>query len=367
MILDRDEMMALVAVRNMHRHLASGVTTIRDNGGRNLVVFAVREAIERGYFAGPRLLLSGRPVTHSLGHFHWCNGVADGAEEIVAAVRRLVAEGADHIKIMASGGGTAGTIPSLASYTPAELHVAVEAAHDLGRLTTAHARAKSAIANAIEAGLDCIEHGEFLVPSESDAFDDFGSWAGSMEYDAELGARLVESGLFLSATLQPSHDELVRLRLANDRGQLGAEERQTLADRERYHQMRLEIFSHLIHQGMTPRIALSTDAGPFDVEFGQIVYSLELGVEGGLSPQQAIEASTRVAARACGVEEVTGTLVEGKFADLLVVEGNPLTDMSNLRNVREVYAKGRRVVTDGAIIGEQVASPAPEWAPTTKR
>jgi imidazolonepropionase-like amidohydrolase len=132
MTLDRDEMMALVAVRNMHRHLAAGVTTIRDNGGRNLVVFAVREAIER---------LSGRPITHSLGHFHWCNGVADSAEEIVAAVRRLVAEGADHIKIMASGGGTVGTIPSLASYRPDELRVAVETAHDLGRLTTAHARA----------------------------------------------------------------------------------------------------------------------------------------------------------------------------------------------------------------------------------
>src|SRR5882672_7522518 len=75
MILDPDEMMALVSIRNLQRHLASGVTTLRDNGGRNRVTFVVREAIERGYFVGPRLLLSGRPVTHRYGHFYWCNGV----------------------------------------------------------------------------------------------------------------------------------------------------------------------------------------------------------------------------------------------------------------------------------------------------
>jgi imidazolonepropionase-like amidohydrolase len=129
MVLDPDEMMALVSVSNLQRHLAKGVTTLRDNGGRNRVTFIVREAIRRGYFIGPRLLLSGRPITHSYGHFHWCNGVADGADAIRAVVRQLVAEGADHIKIMASGGGTAGNIPYYPSYTAAELRVAVEAAH----------------------------------------------------------------------------------------------------------------------------------------------------------------------------------------------------------------------------------------------
>ena len=108
MVLDPDEMMALVSVSNLQRHLACGVTTLRDNGGRNRVTFIVREAIKRGYFIGPRLLLSGRPVTHRYGHFYWCNGVADGVEAIRATVRQLVAEGADHIKIMASGGATAG-------------------------------------------------------------------------------------------------------------------------------------------------------------------------------------------------------------------------------------------------------------------
>jgi imidazolonepropionase-like amidohydrolase len=123
MARDSDEMMALVSVRNMQRHLASGVTTIRDNGGRNRVTFVVREAQRRGYFVGPRLLLAGRPLTHRLGHFHWCNGEADGDVAIRSAVRQLVAEGADHIKIMASGGGTTGTIPYLPSYSADEMRV----------------------------------------------------------------------------------------------------------------------------------------------------------------------------------------------------------------------------------------------------
>src|SRR5262249_48881475 len=153
MVLDPDEMMALVSVRNLQRHLASGVTTLRDNGGRNRVTFIVREAINRGYFVRPRLPLSGPPQTPRHGHFHWCNGVADGPDAIRAAVRQLVAEGADHIKIMASGGATAGNIPYYPSYSAAELQVAVDAAHVLGRLTTAHCRAKQSMINAVEAGL----------------------------------------------------------------------------------------------------------------------------------------------------------------------------------------------------------------------
>ena len=163
-VLDPDEMMSLIAVRNVLRHLQSGVTTVRDNGGRNRIVFVVREAVERGYITGPRMLLSGRPVTHSLGHFHWCNGVADGHDEIRAAVRRLVAEGADHIKIMASGGGTLGNLPFYPSYAADELRTAVDTAHGLNRLTTAHCRVAVSMANAVDAGLDCIEHAEFLSP-----------------------------------------------------------------------------------------------------------------------------------------------------------------------------------------------------------
>ena len=161
-----DEMLALTAVHQLTRHLKSGVTTIRDCAARGQVMFWVREAIRRGYFPGPRLQLAGRAITHSRGHIHWAGGVADTADEIRREVRVLVAEGADVIKVVASGGGTKGGIPYLASYTTDELRVAVEAAHALERPTVAHARATQSIENCVDAGIDAIAHVEFLAPGE---------------------------------------------------------------------------------------------------------------------------------------------------------------------------------------------------------
>jgi imidazolonepropionase-like amidohydrolase len=344
MIQDPDEMMALVSVANLQRHLATGVTTLRDNGGRNRVTFVVREAIERGYFIGPRLLLSGRPVTHSYGHFYWCNGVADGADAIRATVRQLVAEGADHIKIMASGGATAGNIPYYPSYTADELRVAVDTAHRLGRLTTAHCRAKQSMINAIEAGLDCIEHAEFLVPG---AIVEYGAGlasSGVMEYDARVADRLLESGTFVSYTMQAGgYDSLVELRAKRAAEHLTPDEEARRGALEAYFDRKLDVFHQLLRDGLLPRLVISSDAGPFDCEFGRMVYGLRLAVQGGMSPLQAIEAATRVAAEACGVAPLVGTLEAGKEADLLVVAGNPLQDIECIANVEAVYKAGRVV------------------------
>ncbi len=344
MILDPDEMMALISVANLQRHLATGVTTLRDNGGRNRVTFIVREAIERGYFVGPRLLLSGRPVTHSYGHFYWCNGVADGADAIRATVRQLVAEGADHIKIMASGGATAGNIPYYPSYTAEELRVAVDTAHALGRLTTAHCRAKQSMINAIDAGLDCIEHAEFLVPG---AIVEYGAGlpsSGVMEYDSRVADRLLESGTFVSYTMQAGgYDSLVELRAKRADERLTPDEEARRGALEAYFDRKLDVFHHLLADGLLPRLVISSDAGPFDCEFGRMVYGLRLAVQGGMSPVQAIEATTRVAAEACGVAPLVGTLEAGKEADLLVVAGNPLQDIECVANVTAVYKAGRVV------------------------
>jgi len=343
MILDPDEMMALVSVANLQRHLAAGVTTLRDNGGRNRVTFVVREAIKRGYFVGPRLLLSGRPVTHSFGHFYWCNGVADGADAIRATVRQLIAEGADHIKIMASGGATAGNKPYYASYTADELRVAVETAHGLGRLTTAHCRAKQSMINAVDAGLDCIEHAEFLVPREIVEYGAGLASSGVIAYDPAVTVRLLNAGTFVSFTMQAGgYDSLVELRAHE--GQLSAEDQARKDDLEAYFDMKLELFHRLLADGMLPRLVISTDAGPFDCEFGRMHYRLRLAVEAGMSNAQALEAATRIAAQACGVAPLVGTLEPGKEADLLVVRGNPLEDIEALARVAAVYSGGKQVV-----------------------
>lgn len=344
MTLDPDEMMALVSLRNLRRHLNCGVTTLRDNGGRNRVTFVVREAINRGYFVGPRLLLSGRPITHRHGHFYWCNGVADGLEAIRAVVRQLVAEGADHIKIMASGGATAGNIPYYPSYTMEELRVAVETAHGLGRLTTGHCRAKQSMINALEAGLDCIEHAEFLVPGEVVEYGGGVSSSGVMRYDERVTAELVRKGTFVSYTFQAGgYDSLVELRAKRETERLTPLETARRDALESYFEMKLGIFDRLLRDGMRPRLAISSDAGPFDCEFGRIWYGLELAVQGGMTPVQAIEGMTRIAAEACGVGHLTGSLAAGKEADLLVVPGNPLADIRRMGEVDAVYRGGLRV------------------------
>jgi imidazolonepropionase-like amidohydrolase len=330
MFLDPDEMMALVSLRNLQRHLATGVTTIRDNGGRNRVTFVVREALRRGYFVGPRLLLAGRPLTHRRGHFHFCNGEADGEVAIRAAVRELVAEGADHIKIMASGGGTAGTSPYHASYTTHELRAAVETAHGLGRLTTAHCRARQSMHNAVEAGLDCIEHAEFLVPAAPSKY--------GIEYDAKLADRLLDAGTFVSFTFQAGgYTTLLELR------QGAADDKHQRDDLEAYFEAKRDLFNKLLRDGLRPRLVISTDAGPSDTEFGHLEQGLQLAVESGMSPQQALQAVTRVAAEACGVGHLVGSLELGKEADLLVVGGNPLEHIGDIVNVKAVYLAGQRV------------------------
>jgi imidazolonepropionase-like amidohydrolase len=344
MVLDPDEMMALVSVRNLQRHLACGVTTLRDNGGRNRVTFIVREAINRGYFIGPRLLLSGRPVTHRYGHFYWCNGVADGVDAIRATVRQLVAEGADHIKIMASGGATAGNIPYYASYGADELRAAVETAHGLGRLTTAHCRAKQSMVNALDAGLDCIEHAEFLVPGQIVEYGEGVSSSGIMEYDPRVAERFLRQDTFISYTFQAGgYDSLVELRAKAGHERLAGAEAARRDALEAYYDMKLGIFNRLLGDGMRPLLVVSSDAGPFDCEFGRMHYGMELAVQAGMSPLQAIEAATAVAAKACGVAGLTGTVEPGKEADLLVVHGNPLTDIRRMADVAAVYKGGLKV------------------------
>src|SRR5262249_3022569 len=152
MMAESDEYLALVALDNARRHLRAGVTSMRDLGARNTATFSVRRFLETRAEPSPRLLVAGRPLTPTGGHLHWCNGPPDGPDGVRRTVRQLVEEGADAIKLVASGGGTAGTRPFDVAYGVAELSAAVEAAHEHGLPTAAHCHASAAIENAVEAG-----------------------------------------------------------------------------------------------------------------------------------------------------------------------------------------------------------------------
>ena len=121
-----DEMALLTAVRNMQIELQSGITTLRDCGDQNGVLFSLREAIKENILIGPRLLLCGPPLTQTGGHGHFLGGQADGSDGVRNAVLNRIDAGADFIKLMATGGSTPGTNPALASYTVDEMRVVVE-------------------------------------------------------------------------------------------------------------------------------------------------------------------------------------------------------------------------------------------------
>jgi imidazolonepropionase-like amidohydrolase len=332
MATEPDAMMAFAATRNALTHLRAGVTTARDNGSRNRLGFALREAIDRGLVAGPRLLVSGRPVTPPGGHFHWCNGTADGPDEIRQAVKVLAAEGADHIKIMASGGGTQGTDPAKATYTVPELACAVGTAHEFGLPSTAHCRASESMRRAIEAGLDCMEHGEFIAAD------------GTRRFDPGLATRLVDSGMYLSPTLQANGwDTIVRLRALREARELTTGEEQALAAAERETQISVDHVNRLADMGLGPRIIAGTDAGCFDFSFGHIDYCLELMVAAGMSPMQALVAATSAAAAACGVGDQAGTIQAGKRADVVILAASPLEDIRAVSRVLAVYKDGELV------------------------
>jgi imidazolonepropionase-like amidohydrolase len=334
MAAEPDGLMLLAGAQNARTHLLAGITTARDNGSRGVTGFVLREAIDRGIVAGPRLLVAGPPVTPTAGHFHWCLGTADGEDGLRRQVRALVGLGADHIKIMASGGGTVGTDPALPCYTVGELRSAITTAHDLGRLTTAHCRAAEAMRRSTEAEVDCIEHGEFIDPD------------GVMRFDRDIALLMGDHGTYLSPTLQASGwDTILRLRQAAAERGLAEHEARDLGVAEQETEVRLEQIGALMQMGLTDRIVAGTDAGCFDFSFGHIDYAIQLMVMAGAPEMVAIKSATTGSARACGVQEEVGSLEPGKVADVVVVRGDPLADIGNVGRVVTVFHNGAEVST----------------------
>ncbi len=343
-LVDPDELLTLTAMRQLTLHLRSGVTTVRDCSARGRTMFWVREAIRRGYFAGPRLHLAGRAITHSRGHLHWCGSVADTLDEIRREVRILVAEGADAIKVVASGGGTRGGIPYLASYTVDELRMAVDTAHALERRTVAHARSTQSIENCVLAGVDTIAHVEFLDPGEVLDMGGAGAPTGLPRLDRRVADRLAASSAFLDLNPQSSGWDTVLLlrRKAADTG-LSPSEQGQLASLERYFDHFLPVIGALRDLGLADRMAFGSDAGPFDTEFGHLEYNVHLARQAGLSPMESLQVVTRNAARLLGLDRDVGTVEVGKAADLLVLDADPLADAAHLTRVAAVFKDGRRV------------------------
>ena len=321
---DSDAIMLLRGAHNTHQHLSAGVTTLRDCGGRNRVTFDLREGARQGLVTAPRLLLSGRPATVTGGHFWWCNGEADGVDGVRAAVRRLIAEGADFIKIMASGGGTAITDNTKPSYSVEELRAIVEAAHDLGKPTTAHCIAAQSMWNAVEAGSDMMEHGRFKEPD------------GTYVFNEKIAERMAKQGMYLSPTIQVGYRRREAL-LAKKRE--GPRQQRKLDDIAAQFESQVRFLNKLWSE-WNIKIVSGTDALE---SFGDYCLGLEIQSQAGMGNMDIIKSATSVAAEAVGVGDVVGTVQPGKDADLIVVDKDPVESITALRAMTMVMRAGKLI------------------------
>ena len=306
---------ALRMAQNARETLRAGVTTVRLVGEHAETDFAVRNAIERGRIEGPRIWTAGAPIICTGGHGHGPAGglEADGPDELRKAVRSQLKLGADLIKIMISGGiaGQHETIDT-AQLDPDEMRAVTTVAHGWGKKVAAHAGPAGVISDAIDAGIDCIEHGYFLTP--------------------EVAKKMVEHGTWLVPTIVVS-----RCREFYDK--IGAPEwmvERALTAGERH----FAALQTAIAAGV--RIAMGTDmlpAEPFEGSNGT-VREMEYLVEAGMSPLDTVRAATIRAAELLGVDHELGRPLPGMLADLIAVDRDPTSDVSALADVRLVMKNG---------------------------
>jgi imidazolonepropionase-like amidohydrolase len=312
------ESRALTALRcanNAALHLRAGVTTVRDLGATDGLSIDVARAVGLGVLRGPRVIAAGRAIAMTGGHGWFLGREADGAEAVRHAVRSELKAGATCIKLMASGGvyGHAEE-PGSPQLTVEELRVAVEEAHKAGRRVAAHAYSIEAIGNALDAGVDSIEHGSFI--------------------DRDTAGRMRETGTYLVPTMSV-------YRAMSERGpELGAPEYIRRKTAEVLEASR-EAFRLALEAGVP--VAAGTDCGAPGHPHGTLPEEMMLMVESGASPIQALRFGTSAAADLLGLGDEVGSLEPGKRADLLAVDGDPTSEILALRDVRLVLRDGSGV------------------------
>jgi imidazolonepropionase-like amidohydrolase len=324
-----DDIHLLQAVYSARVALESGVTTIRENGTWRRTAFSLKEGLKRGLIPGPRVLASGRPITITGGHCWMMGQQADGVDGVRRAVRQLASEGADFIKVMATGGSTLGTLPARASYTLEELKALVDEAHRHNLLVAAHCTGTEGVVNALDADVDMLIHCVFADIN------------GRPRYDERLAQRIVKAGAWVNPTLHIIRSRTWELEKKQQEHGLTPAEEKALKDNREIYKTRVDHVGRLLKQGA--KVIGGSDCGWSVYPFGQFHLELDSLVEAGMTPMQALLAGTRDAADSVGWLISLGTIEPDKEADLLVIDGDPTKDIKALANVVAVFKGGRRV------------------------
>jgi imidazolonepropionase-like amidohydrolase len=314
---------ALLGAQYARRTVQAGFTTVVDLGGDQEAIFALRDAVRDRLVIGPRILAAGTAITPNGGHADVQGyrpevrdvlrspSACSGADECRRAVRLAIQAGADIIKITATGGVLSDTAAGLGQQlTDEEMAAIVDAAHSMGRQVVAHAHGVEGINAALRAGVDAIEHGTYLN---------------------EESIRLMRrNGAYLVPTVLAGVTVYERAQIP---GML------TPAQRIKALQVGPLMLDMLrrAHEGGV-RVAFGTDTGVSP--HGQNAREFELMVEAGFTPLDAIRAATVVGAAHLRMDTQIGRIAPGFSADMIAVSGDPLTNISELRHVQFVMARG---------------------------
>ena len=301
-------------------------------GSREFVDVALRNSINKGVVVGPRMLVATKGIGATGGHFDptsgfrdflfgrepdYTDGIIDSPDDARKAVRFEVKNGADVIKAAVSGGVLSLTdevdTPQL---TPAEMAAVVDESHRLRKKVAVHCHGDQAAREAIEAGVDSIEHGSFMKP--------------------ETLTRMKNKGVFLTPTLMAT--EWIMSKLENYPPALQAKAKAAAAARS-------DMFRNAVKLGV--RISFGTDAAVFP--HGQNAKEFKLMVDLGMTPTDALKSATASDAELFGIAQKTGALEKGKLADIIAMPGDPLTDITATERVFFVMKEGK-IIRNGPII-----------------
>lgn len=317
-LAESDALKLLRGAEHARRALIAGVTTVRECGGQNAHVFALRQASEQRLIAAPRIIAAGGSITTTGGHCWFFGLEADTEEELRRAVRGQIKAGADFIKIMATGGAiTPRSNPVLPQYDEQQLQTVVAEAHRAGLRVSAHCHATEGVRHAARAGVTTIEHCSFQTP-------------GGYVYDEAVAREVAAAGCYVCPTL--AIGERVSHTLPEDHHMV--QFKRTVGP------TRYANFRRLYDLGVP--LVSGSDAGVTYTPFEDFAFNLTLLVEQvGLSPHAALATATTHAAAALGRPDL-GSLAAGKSADLIAVRGNPLEDIRALWDIALVVARGER-------------------------
>lgn len=308
--------MVCQGLRNANELLSAGVVACRDLGSVNGCSLGIRDAINQGIVPGPKVLTTGLSISITAGHGGSIALQCDSPDEMRKGVRTIIRDGADVVKLMASGGvNSPGPEPGPCELTEAEFAAGVEAAHAMGRKVAIHAHGNTAIRRGVWAGVDSVEHGVFMTEDIMDEMVRRGTYIVptlSAPYYA------VEEGL----RLDPNNPDHLRSK--------------SVVQRHR------DMLKRCSEKGVP--IAFGTDAGNTYDPYDKAYFELVLMVTAGLTPLQAFTAATVGSADLMGLSDSLGTLEAGKDASFICwLEGDPLEDIHHVTGEKQVYLNGKPI------------------------